>query len=209
MTHLYFNALRFIWVISAAFILLEDKITMHKKIIQLGQPGIDRVMIWSTYVGDGLFLVFIFIVFLFIRIKTAVILLLSFLVSSAITQLLKHTLFLEYKRPYFYLENDQTFRHISDFTYHTAHSFPSGHATTCFVLFTVLALHFEKKHLLQILFLIAALFFAFTRVYLSQHFLQDIIAGSIIGVLITQLFWTWLNPKFLKLDRPIKIISKY
>ena len=99
MTHLYFNAIRFIWVISAAFILLEDKITMHKKIIQLGQPGMDRVMIWSTYVGDGLFLVFIFIVFLFIRIKTAVILLLSFLVSSAITQLLKHTLFLEYKRP--------------------------------------------------------------------------------------------------------------
>ena len=164
MTHLYFNAIRLIWVISAAFILLEDKITLHKKIIQLGHPGIDRLMIWSTYVGDGLFLVFIFIVFLFIRIKTAVILLLSFLVSSAITQLLKHTLFFEYKRPYFYLENDRAFRQISDFTYHTEHSFPSGHATTCFVLFTILALHFEKKYLLQILFLVGALFFAFTRV---------------------------------------------
>lgn len=203
----YFNVIRFIWVISTVFIFLEDKITMHKKLIHLGNPGIDRLMVWATYVGDGLFLVFVSIIFLFIRIKTAIILLLSFLISAGITQLLKHTLFLEYKRPYFYLENDSAFRHISEFTYHTEYSFPSGHATTCFVLFTVLALHFKKNCLFQILFILAALFFSYTRVYLSQHFLQDIIAGSIIGVLITQMIWKWLNPLLSKLDRPLKIVK--
>jgi membrane-associated phospholipid phosphatase len=164
----------------------------------------DYVMAWSTHVGDGLFMLLAFIVFLFIRIKTAFILMTSFLLASGITQLLKHTVFSEYKRPYFYLKNDDSFRTITDFTYHTEHSFPSGHATACFVLFTILAFHYQKKYLLQMVFILGAIFFSYTRVYLSQHFLQDIVAGSIIGVLVSQFIWDFLNPKLSKWDKPIR-----
>lgn len=80
---------------------------------------------------------------------------------------------------------------------HHSDSFPSGHACTFFVFFTCLALlfaywyqqrasHFStrKKILMYLvmftLFLLAALG-AFSRVYLSQHFLSDICVGGLIG----------------------------
>ena len=203
MTSIYFNSIRFLWVISAAFIVLQDKIILHKKLINVSHPSIDNIAVWSTHVGDGLFLLFMVIVFLFIRIKTSIILLISFLISSGITQLLKHSLFSDFKRPYYYLQDNDSFRIISDFTYHTEHSFPSGHATTCFAFFTIMALHYQKKYLLQIVFVMAAVFFAYTRVYLSQHFLQDIVAGSIIGVIVSQFIWQRLNPKLTKWEKPL------
>lgn len=208
MNTFYINSLRIIWVICAGLILLEDKIELHKKLIAIRSPFMDYFMSLSTHIGDGLFMLFAFIAFLFIRIKTAFILMVSFLLASGITQLLKHTIFSEYKRPYFYIKNDDSFRVIRDFTYHTEHSFPSGHATTCFVLFTILAFHYQKKYFLQIVFLMGVLFFSYTRVYLSQHFLQDIVAGSIIGVLVSQFVWDFLNPKLSNWDKPIKRLKK-
>jgi len=190
-------------VIGAALVLLQDKLVLHLKINAQGHPFIDAMASWLTHIGDGLFLLFMAVIFLFIRLKTALILFLSFIVSAGIVQLLKHTLFADMKRPYFYFENDSSFRVMEDFTYFTENSFPSGHATSCFVLFTIMAFHFQRNYLLQLVFVSAAVLIAFTRVYLSQHFMQDIIAGSIIGVIISQILWTYINPLFSQLDRPL------
>jgi membrane-associated phospholipid phosphatase len=190
-------------VIGAALVLLQDKLVLHLKINAQGHPFIDAMASWLTHIGDGLFLLFMAVIFLFIRLKTALILFLSFLLSSGIVQLLKHTIFADMKRPYFYFENDSSFRVMEDFTYFTENSFPSGHATSCFVLFTIMAFHFQRNYLLQLVFVSAAVLIAFTRVYLSQHFMQDIIAGSIIGVIISQILWTYINPLFSQLDRPL------
>ena len=203
MTHVYINTIRFLWVLGAALVLLKDKIELHLSINTLGHTSIDLIASWLTHIGDGLFLLIMAIVFLFIRLKTALILFLSFLLSSGIVQLLKHTIFADMKRPYFYFENDSSFRVMEDFTYFTENSFPSGHATSCFVLFTIMAFHFQRNYLLQLVFVSAAVLIAFTRVYLSQHFMQDIIAGSIIGVIISQILWTYINPLFSQLDRPL------
>lgn len=203
MTHVYINTIRFLWVIGAALVLLQDKLVLHLKINAQGHPFIDAMASWLTHIGDGLFLLFMAVIFLFIRLKTALILFLSFIVSAGIVQLLKHTLFADMKRPYFYFENDSSFRVMEDFTYFTENSFPSGHATSCFVLFTIMAFHFQRNYLLQLVFVSAAVLIAFTRVYLSQHFMQDIIAGSIIGVIISQILWTYINPLFSQLDRPL------
>jgi len=202
-THVYINTIRFLWVIGAALVLLQDKLVLHLKINAQGHPFIDAMASWLTHIGDGLFLLFMAVIFLFIRLKTALILFLSFIVSAGIVQLLKHTLFADMKRPYFYFENDSSFRVMEDFTYFTENSFPSGHATSCFVLFTIMAFHFQRNYLLQLVFVSAAVLIAFTRVYLSQHFMQDIIAGSIIGVIISQILWTYINPLFSQLDRPL------
>jgi len=43
---------------------------------------------------------------------------------------------------------------------------------------------------------------------LSQHFLQDIVAGSVIGVIVSLFFWDFLNPKLTKWDKPLKILDK-
>jgi membrane-associated phospholipid phosphatase len=52
-------------------------------------------------------------------------------------------------------------------------AFPSGHTTTAFVFFTLLALHF-KKISVQILAVIAVIGVGLSRVYLMAHWIPDV-----------------------------------
>lgn len=63
-------------------------------------------------------------------------------------------------------------------------SFPSGHTMAAFALFSFLAFIFPKKKGIAFLFFILALIVGISRIYLVQHFLEDVILGSIIGVLL-------------------------
>jgi len=62
-------------------------------------------------------------------------------------------------------------------------SFPSGHATTSFAAATILA-YFDKKRK-KLFYLIAALI-AFSRVYLGYHYFLDVVAGAIIGAMVSK-----------------------
>jgi len=71
-------------------------------------------------------------------------------------------------------------------------SFPSGHATCAFSLYFSLALIIDDKRYKFILFAIAFLV-GYSRIYLSQHFLQDVYAGSLIGVVVSILLFKWIS----------------
>jgi|TARA_B110000305_G_scaffold34507_1_gene34125 membrane-associated phospholipid phosphatase len=202
---LYLNAVRLFWFGGALIILLQDKLVFHKKINDLGTSFLDIVMRNLTHAGDGLFACLIVLAFLFIRIKTGLLLLLSFISTAVVVQLLKHTLFDSMKRPIVFFQNDPSFRTIEAFTYHTSNSFPSGHSASIFALCTVIAYQYRQNLLIQICLVIIAATVAFTRVYLSQHFLQDIVAGSLIGTLISHVICVFYGSKFLALDRPLRI----
>ncbi|MEJ6589283.1 MAG: phosphatase PAP2 family protein [Crocinitomicaceae bacterium] len=205
MNFLYLNAVRLFWFGGALIILLQDKLVFHKKINDLGTSFLDIVMRNLTHAGDGLFACLIVLAFLFIRIKTGLLLLLSFISTAVVVQLLKHTLFDSMKRPIVFFQNDPSFRTIEAFTYHTSNSFPSGHSASIFALCTVIAYQYRQNLLIQICLVIIAATVAFTRVYLSQHFLQDIVAGSLIGTLISHVICVFYGSKFLALDRPLRI----
>ena len=205
MNFLYLNAVRLFWFGGALIILLQDKLVFHKKINDLGTSFLDIVMRNLTHAGDGLFACLIVLAFLFIRIKTGLLLLLSFISTAVVVQLLKHTLFDSMKRPIVFFQNDPSFRTIEAFTYHTSNSFPSGHSASIFALCTVIAFQYRQNLLIQICLVIIAATVAFTRVYLSQHFLQDIVAGSLIGTLISHVICVFYGSKFLALDRPLRI----
>ena len=96
---IYLNIVRFIWFLGALFILFQDKLDFQKKINLIGNPGLDVVMRNLTHAGDGLFAVLVFIALLFIRIKTALIALISFGLTAGIVQLLKHTFFVVFWGP--------------------------------------------------------------------------------------------------------------
>ena len=205
MQFIYLNIIRFTWFLGALFILFQDKLDFQKKINQLGNPVLDLVMRNLTYAGDGLFAVLVFIVLLFIRIKTALIALISFALTAGIVQLLKHTVFDTMKRPYYFLQSDVNFRIIEDLTYHSSNSFPSGHSASIFAICTVIAYQYKSKLSIQLLLVVIAVLVALTRVYLCQHFLQDIIAGSLIGTLISYYTSFFLESRLNRFDKPLHI----
>lgn len=63
-------------------------------------------------------------------------------------------------------------------------SFPSGHSTAAFALFFSVALIF-KKTWIDIFVVSIAILTAVSRVYLANHFFIDILAGSVLGIIIS------------------------
>lgn len=77
-------------------------------------------------------------------------------------------------------------------------SFPSGHSTTALSAACTLALFFPR---FRILFFLAGLLIAASRVILTQHYLSDIIAGSVLGFLTTLLIFNrFTQPKMDNID---------
>jgi len=206
---IYQIGVRLFWIAGFTLAFLSPKLELHQLLNTYHNSFLDTLAKYSTHIGDGLFFSLLILVFLFISLKTSLLLFVSFVTSSAISQFLKHGVFPDVMRPMYYFQHDPNFHQIADFNYHFSTSFPSGHATSCFALFTLLALTYSGKKTLQIVFLLAAILFSFTRVYLSQHFFQDILAGSVIGTFVAQYAYQYLNPFVEKwnysiLNRPQK-----
>lgn len=202
---IFLNIVRFTWFLGALAILFVDKLDFQRKINQIGNSGFDIVMRYLTHAGDGIFALLVFITLLFIRIKTALVALICFGLTAGVVQLLKHTVFVKMKRPFYFLQSEANFRIIDDFTYHTSNSFPSGHAASIFAICTVIAYQYKSKLSVQLLLVIFAILVALTRVYLCQHFLQDIIAGSLIGTLIAYYGSIFLESKWNHLEKPLRL----
>lgn len=116
----------------------------------------------------------------------------SLILSTLITQALKHTVCAP--RPLTWFAE-----HMPDITlpltegvkmnYHL--SFPSGHTTTFFCLYFALCVLFTAKSkapvgwsvIVQLLLFTLAAVSSYSRLYLSQHFALDVLAGMIIGVI--------------------------
>jgi undecaprenyl-diphosphatase len=63
-------------------------------------------------------------------------------------------------------------------------SFPSGHASTAFAAATILTF-FDKKR--RWFYYTVAVLISYSRIYLGCHYFLDVIAGAIIGYIISQL----------------------
>ena len=132
----------------------------------------------------------------------------SELTGAGILQIMKHIISAD--RPVSLFENypDIALPLVEGVDMHYSNSFPSGHASTFFMFSTccaiILAYHYSrsvcchsvaaqrttKPHSLSskllfntssLLLLLLAALGAYSRVYLSQHFLSDVCVGSIIG----------------------------
>lgn len=106
---------------------------------------------------------------------------------------------------------------------HSSNSFPSGHASTFFIFCTCAALYLAYRYQQRVrqncktracllfdtsllLLMIFAALGAYSRVYLSQHFLCDVCMGSIIGFVTPCLMFFFGKEKILRLkpDAPEK-----
>jgi membrane-associated phospholipid phosphatase len=144
----------------------------------------------STLVGDEFTTLIVCLVMLLIKYRYAVLTALAYTYSSVIVQILKRIF--DSPRPSKFFEGLNPIRTIEGYPLYEFHSFPSGHSTNAFTLAVVLAFILPNRRLHWIIILVAVLT-AFSRVYLAQHFFQDVFAGAVLGVVLTfQLIW-WLE----------------
>lgn len=148
----------------------------------------------STLLGDELTTIVICIGMLFVKYRYAVLTFLAYAYSSVTVQILKRIF--DSPRPSKFFEGLNPIRTIEGYPLYEFHSFPSGHSTNAFTFAVVLAFILPNRKLHWIIIPVAVLT-AFSRVYLSQHFFQDVFAGAILGVVLTfQLIWMLENTEW-------------
>jgi membrane-associated phospholipid phosphatase len=93
-----------------------------------------------------------------------------------------------------------------DYHLNSKYSFPSGHTTGVFAYFCYAAFWASSRRS-KILFMVVAFLGGLSRVFLIQHFVEDIMAGSLLGIVIAfgcyRLFSDANMFKAPKLEKPI------
>lgn len=145
-----------------------------------------------TQVGTLPTIALIIVSTLFFKFRIAFSAVASSLFAVFLTQLSKHVIWPDSPRPKILLSGLDSFHVVDGVHLHSTHSFPSGHTSGAFALFIVLALYCKSPYL-KFFFLLVAILVAYSRLYLSQHFLVDVTAGSFIGFVSAMLAYWWLN----------------
>ncbi|WP_425392697.1 phosphatase PAP2 family protein [Ekhidna sp.] len=141
-----------------------------------------------TYTGNGFFYAVLSIALIFINRRLGIIMSVSGITIGAVSYFFKFVLFDTAPRPKIYFLDHKILDFVDGVNVLSEHSFPSGHAMAAFGITTLLALMFQHKNYSTIL-LIGATLTAISRVYLAQHFLIDIMAGSLLGIIIAAAFY--------------------
>ncbi|MGB0391576.1 MAG: phosphatase PAP2 family protein [Salibacteraceae bacterium] len=211
--HKLYFVVYLIFVVLSAYILTQyNKTEIHLYFNSFYSEMADLFFQYLTYVGDGITIALITSLSLFISLRIALQIGLTGIISGAIAQILKKVVFGPTPRPSKYFSDlDIPLRYVEGVELHTAFSFPSGHTTAVFALTTSILLLLPKRNY-DISLILIALLTGFSRIYLSQHFLSDVLLGSFIGILTALLVHSFIfSDKQLankKLDNPLINLSK-
>jgi membrane-associated phospholipid phosphatase len=182
------------FISGAVLILVNTKTETHLEFNRYHNLFFDRFFEYATYLGDGYIATLAVIILLAVRYRFALIVGLSNIIASSITQILKRTLFEDVVRPKKFFEGLHDIYLVPDVENYLYNSFPSGHSTCAFALYFSIALIVKDKRIKFLCFALA-LIAAYSRIYLSQHFFEDVFAGSAIGVLSTFITYQFVNDK--------------
>ncbi len=180
-------------IVTIPVLFMNSKADIHLYLNQLNTPCLDFLAKYITYLGDGAVIAVIGFLVLLIHIRSGMFIMISYYISGFIAQIFKRVLFSDCPRPSKFFDGIADLHLIDGVQLHSYHSFPSGHATTGFAVFFVLTMMSKNKYI-KIGCLIMAVAVAYSRVYLSQHFLMDIVAGSLLGTIISFFLYFWINP---------------
>jgi membrane-associated phospholipid phosphatase len=184
-----------IWVVlSTILLLINDNVFWQIQVNKWHSPLLDYFFRYFTWFGDGLLIIILSVLLVFVRFRFAIVSLLSYLISGLFAQLLKRFVFDDVYRPaHVFKDLDVELHQVLDVGLKTKHSFPSGHTTSGFALFFTLGLFLAvKRPALQLVLFFAAFLVGFSRIYLNLHFLNDVIMGSILGFLTTLFIYLWV-----------------
>jgi len=176
----FFLALLFVLLSGTTFLVCTGKAAAFISLNAYHPFFLNVFFINYTFMGDGIFALCLIaaLFFYYKKRQQGLALLYSFLISGLIVQLIKNLV--DSPRPKLFFESGQYLHFIDGVSLANNSSFPSGHTATAFAIATVMALMMKDKTL-QVLILIAAVLVGYSRIYLAQHFLLDVMIGAAIG----------------------------
>lgn len=132
-----------------------------------------------TFMGDGIFAICL-ILFLFYlkRKQEAFAQIYAFLLSGLMVQIIKNLV--SAPRPRLFFEPGRYHYFLDQVSLANNSSFPSGHTATAFAIATVFVIMLRDAKW-QLPVLLAAILVGYSRIYLAQHFVLDVLIGSLIG----------------------------
>lgn len=147
---------------------------------KLSTPSLDKFMVTITSLGN-MSIIWIAFIIIFLSTKEyktmGKVMVLGFILNLIIVNLLLKNIFARV-RPFNIVNHaDLLIPTLKD------GSFPSGHTSYAFTIFTIV-LFMAKKKSLKVLTGILAVLIAFSRLYLYVHFPTDVIGGAIIGFIL-------------------------
>lgn len=165
--------------VVSTFLLIYGKENSFLIINQYNSPEFDSVFKFWTYLGDGIIWIPLFAYVLLFKKDYFISIVAALLICTVLTQVLKRIVFWNDFRPIVILTNKV--RVIPGYYMNRAHSFPSGHTSTAFTLALLLA-SIVKRNVWVFVFPLVAFFVGYSRVYLAQHFVTDVLAGIFVGM---------------------------
>lgn len=165
-------------IIGLVLLITKEKLHFHLLINSYHNSFFDVFFKYATYLGDGIMFPIVIAFLLLFKKKYATAFIISGILTLIISYVLKNWVFIDCARPY-EIFGDKL-HVIEGVKMRRWHSFPSGHTTAAFSLF-MLAVFYVKKRIGQMTFFTIAIIAGLSRIYLSQHFLQDVIGGAILG----------------------------
>ena len=179
-------------------ILVYRKSELHLMLTSAHNSFADIFFRCVTEIGGSIPII-IGVLFLFYRMGASVYILSTQLLNVSLTSMLK--LYFGVARPKTYFA--EHFPHImlhkiDGITLHSSNGFPSGHTSAAFALMFCIAL-IARKRIVSVICCFLAILTGYSRIYLSQHFADDVLFGSFIGILsavIMHSFYKKMDTRF-------------
>jgi len=190
----YFLPYAFVLVVFGALQLIYSQEQLMQWVNCRNSSLGDLIFPYVTYVGDGAsFIAVCLLLIALVNWRAGLMALASFALSSLVSEFLKKVVFNGSPRPLKYFEHS-TFQYhvIEGLDIHSYNSFPSGHTTTAFAMFGLLAFLDQKKSRGWV-WLLLGLLAGYSRVYLFQHFVEDVYAGSLVGILSSIIIYVLMS----------------
>ena len=178
----YFSGLLLLLVSGSFLLILMGKSAAFISLNSYHPLWLNVFFVNYTFMGDGIFAIALIIVYIlfFKKKKEALALLYAFLLSGLAVQIIKNIV--NAPRPKLFFEQGQYLFFLDGVSLSNNSSFPSGHTATAFAIATVMILFLKTKNW-QIPILLVTSLVGYSRIYLAQHFLMDVLIGACIGTL--------------------------
>ena len=195
------------WIIGGYFLLNYSKTDIHLFFNNYHSAFGDSFFVVANFFGEWQFVIIAILLCVVLKnYYSALLMFVAFTFNGMFVQFLKKMVFPEYLRPKPYFEKlsstiNTKLNFVIDIDINSYNSFPSGHTTQVFTIFLVLALLSKNSFVAFVCFWLALLS-GFSRIYLQQHFLGDVYAGSVIATFLTFIFFFSFE-KYLKENKKL------